>query len=320
MKVCFVTSAYNEESNLEELYSRCMKVFENNLKTIDFNQYSFIIANNRSTDNTKAIIERLSEKDKNIIAILNKINYGPEASTLNALKYALDSDYIIMMCSDLQDPPEIAGEMMYQLTTGCDEIDSVLGIKKKSSGNKAVRLGRKAYYKFLGYSSRLKRVPAGFHGFGCYQRETIKEVIEYWETTDLNLRQCLINACQNPQMLEYKQAPRAYGTSSYKGLAYLEEAAKSLLIGDAIASRLAIFLGLLALITSFIIGLLLAMNYLAGNSGYTEGVPTVLFLIILFFAVQMLMFGLLSRQIESLKSGGFKPKVKCDILQSLNSK
>jgi hypothetical protein len=49
---------------------------------------------------------------------------------------------------------------------------------------------------------------------------------------------------------------------------------------------------------------------MTGSSGYGRGIPTVLGISILSFAVQMLMFGLLSRQIEAVRMGGMRKKVR----------
>ena len=58
------------------------------------------------------------------------------------------------------------------------------------------------------------------------------------------------------------------------------------------------------------VAFLLLTNFLRGTSGYSGGIPTVMGLVLLSFAVQMLMFAVLSRQIEALRMGGFRPKVR----------
>ena len=67
--------------------------------------------------------------------------------------------------------------------------------------------------------------------------------MRYWEQSDLNLRQCLANACRSPLQIEYSQADRKKGISSYRGWGYWQEALRSLASGDAAASRLALLIG-----------------------------------------------------------------------------
>jgi len=123
------------------------------------------------------------------------------------------------------------------------------------------------------------------------------------------VRQCLANASQAPLLIHYEQAERLHGVSSYKGWGYWPEALRALLSGDAAASRLALTIGSAGLAAAVLVGLFLMVNILRGTSGYGGGVPTVMGLVLISFAVQMLMFAVLSRQIEALRVGGFRRRV-----------
>ena len=70
--------AYNEESNIEETIALSEKHFD-----------KIIVVNDKSKDNTKSIIEQLSEKNKKITLINNQKNYGPEKSMEIGIKEAL---------------------------------------------------------------------------------------------------------------------------------------------------------------------------------------------------------------------------------------
>ena len=65
--------------------------------------------------------------------LTNRSNYGPEASAVNALEQAQHCDLIVLLCSDLQDPPEIATSMVRTLLQR-PEMDAVLAVKKRSAG------------------------------------------------------------------------------------------------------------------------------------------------------------------------------------------
>ena len=310
LTLAFVSSAFNEAENLEELHRRCRaahaelrREFADRL-VLDF---LFVVADNGSGDASLAVLEALSRSDPAVRPLANLANYGPEASAANALTQAQSSDLLVLLCSDLQDPPEMVIPMVRSLLER-QHLDAVLAVKKRSAGGPLLSLARRSYYKILGYSSRLQLVPRGFHGFGCYRCDVVEEALRYWNTTDLNLRQCLANATQSPLLIDYVQADRLRGISSYRGWGYWPEALRALLSGDAAASRLSLLIGCAGLILATFVGLLLLVNFLSGNSGYGRGIPTVMGLILISFAVQMLMFAMLSRQIEALRMGGFRPK------------
>jgi glycosyltransferase involved in cell wall biosynthesis len=314
-----VTSAYNETLNLEELHRRCRLAWQSLAKEIESSTgndlgFRMVIADNHSTDDSLATLQRIIAGDPEVIGIANSANYGPDASFANALQHARDCDLVVLLCSDLQDPPELSVAMVQRLLRE-EQTDAVLAIKSRSAGGPLLRMARRGYYRALGISSRLQLVPSGFHGFGCYRSEVVDEVLRYWEETGLHLRMCMANACQSPAKIEYRQADRTRGKSSYVGPAYVLEAARALLSADAAASRLALSIGSTGMVLALVVSAVLLANYFSGNSQYQRGVPTVMGLVLMSFAIQMLMFAVMSRQIESLRMSGFRPRMRTRLIQ-----
>jgi glycosyltransferase involved in cell wall biosynthesis len=323
MKLAYVTSAYNETLNLEELHRRCRLAWQSLAKEIESSTgndlgFRMVIADNHSTDDSLATLQRIIASDPEVIGIANSANYGPDASFANALQHARDCDLVVLLCSDLQDPPELSVAMVQRLLRE-EQTDAVLAIKSRSAGGPLLRMARRGYYRALGISSRLQLVPSGFHGFGCYRCEVVEEVLRYSEESGLNLRMCMANACQSPARIEYRQADRTRGKSSYVGPAYVMEAARALLSADAAASRLALSIGSTGMVLALVVGVVLLANYFTGNSQYQGGVPTVMGLVLMSFAIQMLMFAVMSRQIESLRMSGFRPRMRTRLIQGSRS-
>ena len=147
------------------------------------------------------------------------------------------------------------------------------------------------------------------------------EVLRYWEESGLHLRMCMANACQNPAKIEYMQPDRTRGESSLNSShvgsawpAYVLLATRHLLSADAAASRLALSVGSFGMVLALVVGVVLLANFLTGNSRYQGGVPTVMGLVLMSFAIQMLMFAVMSRQIESLRMAGFRPRVRTRLI------
>jgi glycosyltransferase involved in cell wall biosynthesis len=311
LTLAFVSSAFNEAENLEELHRRCREVhavlqreFADRIPI----RFHLLLADNASNDGSQALLEDLSRRDPAVTVLANRMNYGAEASAANLIDLARAYDLVVVLCSDLQDPPEIATTMIRTMLER-PELDAVWAVKKRSAGGPLLRLARLAYYRALGLSSRRRMVPSGFHGFGCYRQVVMEEATRFWNATDLNVRQCLANACQSPLLIDYVQAERVRGASSYRSWGYWSEALGALFSGDAAASRLALTIGCAGLVLAVLVGVFLLVNFLRGSSGYGGGVPTVMGLLLISFAVQMLMFALLSRQIEALRMGGFRRRV-----------
>jgi len=312
LKIGYATSAYNEELNLEEFYSRCKDSFlqiKSEWRDSFRLDYTIVIVDNASTDNTLNVLQNLVDSDSRITGITNASNYGAEPSFAIALDQVKDCDLIVYLCSDLQDPPELAVKMVRELLQN-ETYDGCLCLKTKSTGSPLMRASRYGYYKILGYSSRLQIVPDGFHGFGCFRNNVIIDSLAYWHETGINLRTCMANASQKPAYIFYEQPERLRGKSSYSTFGYIQDATRTLLASDAAGSRLALTIGSTGLMVALGVAVFLFLNYLSGNSQYQGGVPTVMALVLGSFGIQMLMFAVVSRQIESLRFQNFRPRVR----------
>lgn len=164
--ISVVASCYNEELNLDELYSQIKNEFEK-LKKYEF---ELILVDNCSTDNTAGIIRTLAKKDKRVKGILNSRNFGHIRSPFYALIQGR-GDSVVLMASDLQDPPKIIPEFISKWESGSK---IVLAVKTGSQESWIMSYIRKAYYSFI------KRIAddevdlvKNFTGFGLYDKKIV---------------------------------------------------------------------------------------------------------------------------------------------------
>ena len=127
-KISIVSSCYNEENNLKELYEQVKVQME---KFSDKYSYEQIIADNCSTDGSVKILRELAKEDKRLKVILNARNFGHIRSPYNAMVSA-NADAVIYLASDLQDPPELIGEFIKKWEEGSKII---AGVKNHSKEN-----------------------------------------------------------------------------------------------------------------------------------------------------------------------------------------
>lgn len=309
--IAFVSTAFNEESNLDELYRQCLHAFENLSARMQGYQltFSMLLVDNGSSDRTPEIIKQLMGRDPRVTGIRNLCNYGPESSFIQGLSM-VESDLVVLLCADLQDPPEIAGQMLFQLITDKEGRDAVLACKRRSAGSMMIRSFRKLYYRLLSFSDRDTHVLPGFHGFGCYHNAVVKQALELWQDTPMNMRSCLSAASTNPGVVNYEQPDRIRGKSSYGFMGYVSEASAGIVAGKSLASRLSLRLGIGFFILSIMVGIFVLLNLASGNSGYARGVPTLAILIMLSSSFQVIILSLISRQIEHGLHQPSRPKVR----------
>ena len=314
-RILFVTSCYNEAGNVGELYRRCRAVFaaiQAQHPAAERLAFAMVFADNHSSDSTLSELKSIAAVDADVQVLANRSNYGPEASFANALAQVRPTDLVVGLASDLQDPPEFVAGFVHELLEN-SSVDAVLAVKVPDKMRPLLLIFRRAYYLLLGYSSRLKPVPSGFHGFGAYRAEVIVEALKLWNSAGFNLRMCLVNGCQASCRWPYQQAERRHGSSTYGWWGYPREALGGVLSADSTASRLAFGLSAVGIVAASLISLFLLLNWLGGNSRYEPGLPTVMALVLGSFAMQMLMVAVLSRQVEDLRLAGLRPRVRFQV-------
>jgi glycosyltransferase involved in cell wall biosynthesis len=84
-KISVITPCYNEEKNVEELYTRVKKVFLNNLPQYT---YEHVFIDNDSKDYTVEILKKIAQEDKNVKIIVNSRNFGHIRSPVYAILQA----------------------------------------------------------------------------------------------------------------------------------------------------------------------------------------------------------------------------------------
>ena len=117
-KISIVSSCYNEELNLEELYRRTFEALE---PYQDKYEFEYILADNGSTDGTENKLRELAARDKRIKVILNSRNFGQVCSPCHAIMTA-DADAVIAVASDLQDPPELLPKLIQKWEEGAKVV------------------------------------------------------------------------------------------------------------------------------------------------------------------------------------------------------
>src|SRR5215467_15229796 len=104
--ITVVAGCYNEEGNVQELYERILRVFQDELPGYDF---EILLIDNASEDGTASILREIAKKDRRLKVIVNNRNFGPLRSGYHALLLAY-GDAVVAMASDLEDPPELIPE------------------------------------------------------------------------------------------------------------------------------------------------------------------------------------------------------------------
>jgi len=168
MDISVVIPLLNEDESLQELHDWIAKVMQSNRYL-----YEIIFIDDGSTDNSWAVIEKLSSKNESVKGIRFKKNYG-KSQALDAGFEMAKGDVVITMDADLQDNPDEIPEL-YNLIIK-EDFDLISGWKKKRYDNVITKnIPSKLFNAAARKTSGLK-----LHDFNCglkgYKNEVIKSV------------------------------------------------------------------------------------------------------------------------------------------------
>lgn len=132
MFLSVVAPCMNEEDGLEVFYLRVLTT----LKTLCISDYEIILIDDGSTDDTWGMITSLHNRDSRVKGIKLSRNFGHQAALTAGLNQAR-GEYTFIIDSDLQDPPELLGQMLEKLQMG---FDVVYGQRRQRAGETKFKL------------------------------------------------------------------------------------------------------------------------------------------------------------------------------------
>jgi len=129
-KVAVVIPIYNESALIGELSRRLRAVFAG-IPDVDF---CVILVNDGSTDHSLGLLLEEHARDPRLTILNLSRNFGHQAAITAGLAHA-DADAVVIMDGDLQDPPELIGELLSQWRQGGE----VVRAQRRSRGERGLR-------------------------------------------------------------------------------------------------------------------------------------------------------------------------------------
>jgi glycosyltransferase involved in cell wall biosynthesis len=115
--ISLVVPCYNEIEVIDEFFGRAAAVAE----TLRPRTCEFIFVNDGSTDGTGNKLNALAHRDERVKVLHLARNCGHQIALTAGMDHA-SGDMIITMDADLQDPPELAAEMLRHIEAGYDIV------------------------------------------------------------------------------------------------------------------------------------------------------------------------------------------------------
>jgi len=201
-----VAPCLNEEKLVPEFLSRANAVAE---KVTD--RWEIIMVDDGSTDSTWDAIREHHRKNGRIKGLRLSKNHGHQTALTAGLKASTGSR-VLVIDSDLQDPPELVVEMNRLMTeTGADVVHAVRKTREGETWFKL--LSAAGFYWLLGFLSDL-RIPKNSGDFKLMSRRVVNAINQMPEGHRY-LRGMIYSVGFQQVTLEYERKSRAKGKSKF---------------------------------------------------------------------------------------------------------
>jgi len=166
VKLSVVIPIYNEEGNIEILYSKLKETLKKVTK-----DFEIIFINDGSFDNSYNLLKKISKKDKKTKLISFSRNFGHMAAINAGLEHA-KGERVVVMDADMQDPPFVIEKMYKKSLEG---FDVVYGVKKKRKENFIRVYMMKVFYRLLNKISNIA-IPLDAGTFSLVTRKVVDHI------------------------------------------------------------------------------------------------------------------------------------------------
>ena len=234
--VAYVLPVHNEADGINAFHEALVAATEKR-PDLDF---EFVYVDDGSRDDSLDLLLKLREADQRVTVIALARNFGHQIAVTAGLDAAAGRDAVVIMDTDLQDPPEVSLQLIETWEAGADVAYAQRRTRRDSPFKKGTA------YLFYWMLTRLASIdiPRNVGDFRLMDRRVVAEVVRYREH-DRFLRGIVAHVGFRQEAVPFDRDPRFAGSSSYPLRTMLKLAADGILGFSTFPLRLISRLGLL---------------------------------------------------------------------------
>jgi polyisoprenyl-phosphate glycosyltransferase len=252
-QITVVCPIHNEELSIPLFYERFKTTTDPLQEKFDF---QILFTNNRSTDGSAGVVQRLIENDPRVEVLTFSRNFGYQASITAGLTYAR-GDAILIIDVDCEDPPELIPVFLSEWEKG---VEIVYGIRYRRAEPVIIQWMRRLFYRILQRSADTEIIldMAEFSLISAHVRDFVIRN----QSTFPFVRTDIAYVGFERKGIEYQRQGRSHGRTHYNFLTMTAFAIGGILSSSTYLLRLAAFIGAGLLLSNLplLIGSLLYEN------------------------------------------------------------
>ncbi|MGH3102487.1 MAG: glycosyltransferase family 2 protein [Gaiellaceae bacterium] len=279
----FVVPIYNEAETLPELARRLGAVMD----ALD-GEAEAILVDDGSADASYSILVDLHERDERFKVVRFSRNFGHQVAITAGVDFA-SGDAVVIMDGDLQDPPEVALELVERWRDGYEVVYAIREDRLEAE-RRPKRLATSIFYRALRRLTDLD-IPADVGDFRLVDRRAVEEFKRLREHNRY-VRGLFAWVGFRQVGVPYKRDPRYAGRTKYPFGKLVSLAADGVVGFSNVPLRLALTFGFIFSGASFLYGMVAIAKRVLGI-GYVPGWASVVAVVTFLGGVQLIVVGMM---------------------------
>lgn len=278
-----VAPAFDEQATVWPFYERVCSA----LGDLPF---ELVIVDDGSTDETPMLLEEMASQDERVRVVHLSRNFGHQTALTAGLDHAR-GDAVVMIDSDLQDPPEVIVSMLECWSRGSDII---YGVRRHREGETRAKLTTARWFYSLFAKLTNLDLEHNSGDFRLLDRRALDHLLLMRERNRF-LRGMTVWVGFTQTAVEYERDPRYAGTTKYTMRKMLRFSLDAVLSFSHLPLQLATLLGFICSALAFLSLPLVIVARIAGI--YVPGVSSILFAVLLLGGIQLITVGIIGEYV-----------------------
>lgn len=288
-KYSVIAPVFNEVEGLGEFY----KVLRSVMETVD-GAWELLLVDDGSSDGSREVILDLAAKDERVVPLIFTRNFGHQIAVTAGMDHAR-GDAIVIIDSDLQDPPQVIPELIARWKEGYEVVYAVRREREGETWFK--RVSASAFYRLIDRITDV-RIPLDTGDFRLLDREVLTTLNAMREKQRF-LRGMSAWVGFNQIGVEYDRKSRFAGKSKYPFKKMLKLALNAITGFSTLPLQLAEYSGI-ALLTLSAVYAVLALVYAVLKKPLLPGQSLTVFLLLFLGGLTSLFLGIMGEYLSRI--------------------
>ena len=276
----------NEEEAIEVFYERVRDALEGY-------EFELVLVDDGSEDRSPELLAELAARDPRVRVLGLSRNFGYQAAVAAGIDHCR-GDVVITIDSDLQDPPELIGELIGEWAAGADVV---YGVRRDREGEGRMKLLTARWFSAIFRRLADLDVPANAGDFRLLSRRAVDALRAMPERSRF-MRGMTVWVGFRQSSVPYDREPRFAGDTRYRWRTLMRISLDAISSFSHTPLQVATLVGFVVSFLAFLGIPYVIVNRLLGF--YVEGVSTLLFAILLLGGIQLITLGIVGEYISRI--------------------